>query len=123
MQKTYTDGLNDAWELVKHLYCDITCGELSRIFNLDEINSFDDEMAKILKNYTPQEVFEKLTEIKVGDVVYNDDTMEEGIVTYIKDDEIYMLYDDGSSGLVKGNLTKTGKHIDIQKILKQIAGE
>ena len=58
-------------------------------------------------------------EIKVGDVV---ETMDiKGIVTELKKLEICVVCSDGSSGYwLKNEVTKTGKHIDIQKILDEL---
>ena len=55
--------------------------------------------------------------IKVGDIVYNDSTLEEGVITHIDHDEVFMLYSDGSCGLAEGNLTKTGKRFDVADVL------
>lgn len=119
--EAYNKGLNDAWELAKKLwYNDAKTND-----DIYGIEYFID----IANEYTPQEAlakleaYEKANEIKVGDIVYNDDTMEEGVVTHIDNDEVFMLYDDGSCGNTYGNLTKTGKHIDIQSVLKQIGSD
>ena len=114
LERYYEKGLNDAWELARKISHYTSYGLLDR-FEVAEVMCVFDE-------YTYQEAYEKANEIKVGDIVYNDDTMENGIVTYIVDNEAFMLYDDGSCGLAKGNLTKTGKHIDLTNILKQIGG-
>lgn len=119
--EAYNKGLNDAWELAKKIY-EMKSKEFDEVFR-------DVHYVDVFYHFTPQEAlakleaYEKSKEIKVGDIVCNDDVMENGIVTYIADDEVFMLYDDGSCGLVKGNLTKTGKHIDIQSVLKQIGSD
>ena len=119
----YEKGLNDAWELAKKIVVDckdMTGKEFQDIFGY--------YLCEVFVNYTPQEAlakleaYEKSKEIKVGDIVYNDDTMEEGVVTHIDNDEVFMLYDDGSCGNTYGNLTKTGKHIDLTDLFKQIGG-
>lgn len=121
-EKGLNDGRNEAWECAKECFSNMKERELEEVFGKDWA------FYKIME-MTPQEALAKLeayekeqNEIKVGDIVFNDDTMENGIVTYIADDEVFMLYDDGSCGLVKGNLTKTGKHIDLTNIFKQIGG-
>lgn len=124
----YNKGLNDAWELVQRL-CNIPPKEIELIFCVDNLIWDEREIIEvIIKQNTPQEALAKLeayekeqNEIKVGDIVYNDNTMEEGVVTHIDNGEVFMLYDDGSCGNTYGNLTKTGKHIDIQSVLEQIA--
>lgn len=127
-EKGLNDGRNEVWELAKKIvlnqqYGGLSIGELKKIFGFGS-------PTEILRRYTLQEALAKLeayekeqNEIKVGDIVYNDDTMEEGVVTHIDNDEVFMLYDDGSCGNTYGNLTKTGKHIDIQSVLKQIGSD
>lgn len=122
--KGLEDGRNDAWKLANKIADTLTTSERAKIFGyvVNGITVMD-----ILRDFTPQEALVKLeayekeqNEIKVGDIVYNDDTMEKGVVTHIDNDEVFMLYDDGSCGNTYGNLTKTGKHIDIQSLLEQI---
>lgn len=122
--KTYTQGLADAWELAKKIY-DMTCTQIEKIFDVDggfwnvvrEI-TVEEALAKI-------EAYEKKKEIKVGDVVYYSDGEYEStksIVTRIHGDLIYTVYPDGSCGQEHNpsELKKTGKHIDIESLLKQI---
>ena len=110
----------EAWELVDKIYS--MSDKL--IF---EIFGTDDGMDHILQNFTPQEAKEKiesweqLNEIKVGDVVniYGD----KGIVIYIVDEKVINVM--FKSGYVSSydryvGVKKTGRHIDIDKILKQI---
>lgn len=118
--EAYNKGLNDAWELAKKLWHN----DARTNDDIYGIEYFID----IANDYTPQEAlakleaYEKEQNIKVGDIVYNDDTMEEGVVTHIDNGEIFMLYDDGSCGNTYGNFTKTGKHIDLTDLFKQIGG-
>ena len=118
-KEAYNKGLNDAWVLISNIYA-LNHTERERVFGYREIKNILDKVAPFLAMEKFEAYKKEQAEIKVGDIVYNDDTMENGIVTYIADDEVFMLYDDGSCGLVKGNLTKTGKHIDIQKILDEL---
>ena len=119
---SYNKGLYDAWELAKKVFS-LNRTERKKAFGCEEIRTVVDGF-DIKEALDFMEAYEKeQAAIKVGDIVHNDDTMSEGIVTYIDDDEVYMLYKDGSSGVAEGCLTKTGKHIEIQKILEQIAGD
>ena len=126
LERYYEKGLEDAWKLANNIADTLTTSERAEIFGyvINGITVMD-----ILRDFSPQEAlakleaYEKEHEIKVGDIVYNDDTMEEGVVTHIDNDEVFMLYDDGSCGNTYGNLTKTGKHIDIQSVLKQIGSD
>lgn len=120
--KALNEGRNEVWELARKIY-EMKSKEFDEVFR-------DVHYVDVFYHFTPQEALAKLeayekeqNEIKVGDIVYNDDTMEEGVVTHIDNDEVFMLYDDGSCGNTYGNLTKTGKHIDIQSVLKQIGSD
>lgn len=104
--KDYDKGLEDAWELAKKIcygMTHITFGELKEIFGLP--NNIGGN-AEILCKLTPQEAFAKIKAyeeakdgIKVGDVVYADDSAEEyGVVTMIHQGLVYVLWFDGSSG-------------------------
>ena len=125
----YNRGLNDAWELAKKIVLSESDGGMSV---KDFYSIFDKTMGDedVLKKFTPQEALAKLEsyeqskkEIKVGDVVFNDDTMETGVVTLYENGDAFMLYNDGSCGKARGNLTKTGKHIDISALLEEIEEE
>ena len=121
LERYYEKGLNDAWELAR------------------KIDLFDEkERAKIFgyltseyikERYTVQEALAKLEayekEIKVGDVVISDAGHKALVVGFDKGnkDGIFVMRNDGVTGLrVKQSYTKTGKHIEIQKILEQIGG-
>lgn len=124
--KALDEGRNEVWEFVRKTNTSVHPQKAVELLDFFGVNNYRD----IFIEYTPQEALAKLeayekeqNEIKVGDIVYNDDTMEEGVVTRIDNDEVFMLYDDGSCGNTYGNLTKTGKHIDIQSVLKQIGSD
>lgn len=127
--KTYEDGLDDAWELAGKIMLSkaeggYTTSEINRFFNT--LNEFD-----VLRNFTYQqalakiEAYEKSQQIQVGDVVYADDEPDSfGVVTWVNEGMIYVMWDDGSSGMESdiSDYHKTGRHIDIQHILEQIRG-
>lgn len=125
-------GQNEAWELARKIVSDIYHGgynmdELRDMFgyfsyqNIWEDNTYSEVVAKV-------EAWEKAKEeIKVGDV-FQDDDGNNAIVTSIKGNTIYYMWDDGDtrSGFaedVKKHFTKTGRHIDIDSFLKQIGEE
>ena len=118
MEKTYIDGLNDAWELAKRLY-EFTCDELEEIFGVKY--GFHDLISK----YNSQEALAKLKayeeRIEVGDIVliYG----EEAVVTRVVDEHANILFGDGvTNNMPVKELVgdKTGKHIEIKSFLKQI---
>ena len=131
-EKTYNEGLedgrNEVWDFV------------DRILSYDYISRKEiwgyKELADITLHYTPQEAlakleaYEKVNEIKVGDVVIDKEHKVELLVTIIyinhfdaikitPDDE-YGKFGATYSGMVKSDFKKTGKHIDIQSVLQQI---
>ena len=121
-------GQNEAWELVRKIF-DMETNDIEDIFIKEDAWN----LGTVLNNYTYQEAAAKVAEwekakeeIKVGDV-FQDDDGNNAIVTSIKGNTIYYMWDDGDtrSGFaedVKKHFTKTGRHIDIDSFLKQIGG-
>lgn len=119
--KTYADGLSDAWELAKKIDL-FDNEERTKIFGyltseyIKEHYTVQEALAKI-------EAYEKEKEIKVGDVVVIDD--ENFLVTKVtktaptitidgmRSDGDIICYSDRQ-------FKKTGKHIDIESLLRQI---
>ena len=122
--KTYSDGLTDAWELARKVYA-LELDERGKILGYQGLKP-------ILEDLTPEyvadaiEAYEKeKSEIKVGDVVYygkGEYTSKQSIVTRIEGNVVYTVYADGSCGKehYPSELKKTGKHIDIESLLRQI---
>ena len=122
--KTYEQGLADAWELVEKIY-DMKCDSIEEIFGVNggfyevvRSFTFEDCRDKI-------EAYEKEKEIKVGDVVrygIGEDIGKYAIVMRIEGNEFYTMYADGSCGRETHteDFKKTGKHIDIESLLRQI---
>ena len=113
----------EAWEIAKNLFANYSNAELDDIF--EKGWSFPK-----LMELTPQEAKAKIEaweaekEIKVGDVVTV--SVYEGIVTRDVDEYGYcsLLFVDGDIGYYqRSSLKKTGRHIDIEGILKQIGGD
>lgn len=133
--KTYEHGLTDAWELAKKIALydyetesGYTQSELKAIFNRTSLQG-------VFRSYTIQEALAKVEEvskeeIKAGDFCIDEDGLE-WLVTYVnkgtsKDDIDYHCMDKkGYTSPVlyhKGELNKTGKHLDISHLLEQIRG-
>lgn len=122
--EAYNKGLNDGYELGKKLWvAEIKGGLNTRI--VEEI--FDCDIYDVYTKYTPQEALAKLeayekeqNEIKVGDVVTAYST--KGIVTNCDADFVTVISKDGiSDRWAKIVCKKTGKYINIQSALSQIA--
>lgn len=63
-------------------------------------------------------------ELKVGDVVESVYTGRLGVVTSTQYIEKYVMFYDGSAGVLAHNdIRKTGKHIDITSVLEQLKEE
>lgn len=120
--KTYADGLNDAWELVRKLE-EIEQDERKKMFSYCSVRA-------IIEDCTIEEVMDKIEayekeNFKVGDVVYYSDGEYESaksIVTRVQGKTVYTVYSDGSCGQEHNpsDLKKTGKHIDVESLLRQI---
>ena len=126
--KTYEDGLNDAWELVR---------KLGSYESEKRVEIFQDSDAFyfgwLLENTTPQEAssiveaYEKLKQIQVGDVVRH-----KAHASTSSDDYIVLDTETGTSlrtdllGVrhisFDGDWVKTGRHIDIEHLLEQVRG-
>lgn len=131
-EQARADGAETAWELAKKIVDDVWNGGYSE-GKLKQIFGYAISQLCIVKN-TYSEAAAKLAEwekakeeIKVGDV-FQDDDGNNAIVTSIKGNTIYYMWDDGDtrSGFaedVKKHFTKTGRHIDIDSFFKQIGGE
>lgn len=117
--KTYADGLKDAWELAKklmmmpHGICeDIFDGDLDDVFALTPAEA----LAKI-------EAYEKGKEIKVKNIVKfsNGDI---GVVTYCGSETAYVMWEDGRSGYYsKDILENTGRTAESLDLLLRQIGE
>lgn len=115
----------EAWEIAGRIILPERCGGLSS----KEIRHIfgDVDVEDIIKDFSPQqakakiEAWEAEKEIKVGDVVkvgcYT------GLVTSDDhmDDSYDILFSDGGTSKINiKDLKKTGRHIDIEIVLKQI---
>ena len=122
-------GQNEAWNLVRKIF-DMETNDIEDIFITEDAWN----LGTVLNNYTYQEAAAKVAEwekakeeIKVGDI-FQDNDGNNAIVTSIKGNTVYYMWDDGDtrSGFaedVKKYFTKTGRHIDIDSFLKQIGEE
>ena len=117
--------MNLAWEIAKKI-SRLTDEERTKIFGYPDIGY-------IIRNNTPDVVnfkmmqYEKKLEgekINVGDIV-RCDYLSEGVVTNIicnieRNEEYNILFDDGvSETYTRDKLQKTGRTIDILKILRE----
>lgn len=127
----YEKGLQDAWKLARKIVLDVSKGGIPE---RDMRSMFGEKwtVSDILKNFTPQETLAKIEayekekeqeEIKVGDVVEDELARVKGVVLKKSHgDKYYILFRDGSAGTHDlEELKKTGKHIDVKNILKQIS--
>ena len=119
----------EAWKLaIKLRYMDFE--DKIELFNLDPSPSRE-AWLEIMENMSPESVRDKIEaweaekEIKVGDEV--DICGDKGIVTSFgtDGDSIHVLYLDGIVTSYRKDkcIKKTGRHIDIDGILKQIGGD
>ena len=127
--QAFNQGAEAAWELVRKIF-DMETNDIEDIFITEDAWN----LGTVLNNYTYQEAaakvaeWEKVKEIKVGDILEDRDEGNKVIVTSLKGRVICLLWDDGRIGttyveLAKGIFRNTGRHIDIDGFLKQIRGE
>lgn len=119
--KTYTQGLADAWELGRRFaYGDLSnpkkrrdiFGDTGLFACMNLKGGVEEALAKI-------EAYEREKEIRVGDVVKSG--IFRGVITRIEGDSVSIIYEGGANGWAnKRYCTKTGKHIDIEAVLRQI---
>ena len=128
IEQAFDRGCNAAWELAKKIVCGMyysgyKSDELKEIFgysiprNIFETNKYQEAAEKIA------EWEQKKEEICVGDVVidWNGDT---AVIIQSINDAIKLLYLNGKThNALKGKVTKTGRHIDVNAWLAQIGGE
>ena len=127
IKQAFDRGCNEAWELARKIILPQSKGGMSGDDYVAIFGSGITE-AYIMKNYTYSEAaakvaeWEKAKEIKVGDVVSHEEkygvVISEGTICFRG------FTDDGTPfEWYKERCTKTGRHIDIDSLLKQIGGE
>ena len=123
IEQARAEGQNEAWGLVRKIF-DMETNDIEDIFIKEDAWN----LGTVLNNYTYQEAaakvaeWEKIKEIKVGDVVSHEEkygvVISEGTICFRG------FTDDGTPfEWYKERCTKTGRHIDIDSFLKQIRGE
>ena len=128
MESARITGQNEAWELARKIVIQngYSSCDLYEIFGKSDLQH-------VLENYTYTEVTAKVAEwekakeeIKDGDVLEGiyDNEVKCIVTNLCPDNMAYLVFDDGTAGVYElDNLKKTGRHIDIDSFLKQIAGE
>ena len=128
IEQAFDRGCNAAWELVRKIF-DMETNDIEDIFITEDAWN----LGTVLNNYTYQEAAAKVAEwekakeeIKVGDEVEKNDLRDvRFIVTFTNG---RLMNGVTQSGLVFANEKpkewhKTGRHIDIDSLLKQMGGE
>lgn len=115
--KGLNEGRNEVWELTKKLWYLGT-------YKCKEIFGYEFTI-DIIEHFTPQEAlakleaYEKQNEIKVGDVVEQDE--HKFVIIFVNNEFVNGIDENGRfSHISIENCKKTGKHIDIQSLLEQI---
>jgi len=126
MDKTYVDGLKDAWELAKKILYGID-EQLIEIFELNVKPAFFNLTHKraIINDYTPEEVLAKIEaykkEIKVGDVVEDEEGTKALVIDEATENTCFVFTENGCvEDWYKMDLKKTGNKISIESLLRQI---
>jgi hypothetical protein len=124
--KTYESGLNDVWQLARKIVMGVEDGgfdsqEVIDVFGKNRYYSFKDFTAE--EALAKIEAYEKEKEIKVGDVVEIFHNGGKGVVVRIlAEDGLNIVLENGLfyADCSRGDCVKTGKHIDIESLLRQI---
>jgi hypothetical protein len=117
--KTYTQGLADAWELVRKLG-EIEQDEREKMFSYRSVKA-------IIEDCTIEEVmdrikaYEKEKEIEVGDVVEGEEGTKALVIDEATENTCFIFTENGCvEEWYKKHLKKTGKKISIGDLLRQI---
>ncbi len=127
-EDAYNKGLNDAWKLARKIFT-FNNNKMEEIFGVaGKRSAFDDLSPQVA--LAKLEIYEKeQNEIKVGDVVRaNNYPNYEFVVCYIHISEIggYATYGgitEKGTWFANDDVKKTGKHIDLTDIFKQIGSD
>ena len=122
-QKTYEDGLNDAWEMANRVSF-MDASDVEDIFG--EYYTMDEMMETFTAVEAAEKIaeWEKKREFRVNDEVRKKSTGICGVVIYsFGDGRVDVIFKNGSHDICEtSKLTKTGRTIDIGSLLKQIGG-
>ncbi len=124
--KAYSDGLKDAWEMASKIVCHESAGGMSDKVFCDVFGAYggfesvfadltyEEALAKI-------EAYEKEKEIKVGYVVEDEEGTKALVIDESTENTCFVFTENGCvEEWYKRDLKKTGKHIDIESLLRQI---
>lgn len=124
--KTYEDGLNEAWELARYISCTPNEGGKSIEWVEDVFGCGN--RRDVLRNHSASEVIVKIEEyenrIKVGDEVIDSNGMLEkrSVVVRVSGSVITIMEGDGTvSRWEKEDFKKTGRHFpQIEEVLQKM---
>ena len=122
-QKTYEQGLADAWELAKKVILATDDGGIS----LNDITEIFGSAYYAMRDFTYEEAlakieaYEKEKEIKVGDVVEDEEGTKALVIDESTENTCFVFTENGCvENWYKVDLKKTGKKISIGDLLRQI---
>ena len=132
--KTYEDGLNEAWEVARKITCAPTSGGQDEEW-VNDMFGYQSRSA-VMRNYSASEAITKIkeyeekqkkAEIHVGDEIYSELTNSKAVVQHIDAWDRYQCFLDSGSQFIIDKHTfneywvKTGKsYPQIAKVLKQM---
>lgn len=123
--KTYEEGLNEAWELARDIIA-MPNSENKSLIGVRYNALGNDALYDIIRNYSASEIIKMIKEyeeIIVGDEVTNEEEWK-GVVTWINPNGEYMevILEDGTTiQWKKTSFKKTGRHFpQIEEVLKQM---
>ena len=119
--KTYSQGLADAWKLAKKVYN-------MKIADIDEIFGVNGGFYEVMRDFTYEETlakieaYEFMQKIQEGDVVEASDGIKGVVAKILPGGGLNIIHENGlfSANCPDVMCKKTGKHIDIERLLRQI---
>lgn len=117
----YNKGMEDAWELIKKIYC-MNPDDFCKCFDTYNFN-------KVIMEHTVLEVKTKIEEFErskfcIGDIVYSGTSLNKdicGVIINMDKSWLEVLTDNRTlEQCLKEDMKKTGKHLDINSLFKQI---
>lgn len=121
----HAKGMEEAWDIIKRIDNPRACEEICDMYKHFGVSTFH----QILDKFTPHEAKDKIEaweeqqNICVGDIVVVDTGTAVGKAVVLKVGKVVVtiIKPDGACGVVhKTSLKKTGRHIDLDVMLKQI---